>query len=197
MIQDDQLYQMFSRPERRYNTATSGFQRMESKSRRRAKCVGCVRCPDPKTAKTFAVSTTENAIDHLKSKHSIGYGGELITPGPEPHQQTIERAFSTHKPTVTFNGDDCRQLLLRWVVKMSISSRVCEDDSFPTYCSYLAACKPDYSAIYRAIPTSGNSRDEGRSYKPTPIVTLQNPLQLRYVEWPKPTCISGNCSPVA
>ena len=49
----------------------------------------CMRCPDPKSAKTFAVSTTKNAIDHLKSKHSIGYGGELITPGPKPHQQRL------------------------------------------------------------------------------------------------------------
>jgi hypothetical protein len=117
----------------------------------------CMRCRDPKSAKTFAVSTTKNTIDHLKSKHSIGYGGEVIKPGPEPHQQTIERAFSTDKPTITFNEDVCRQLLLRWIVKMNISFRVCEDESFRTYCSYLAACKPDYSAIHRAIPTSGNS----------------------------------------
>lgn len=97
----------------------------------------CMRYTDPKLAKTFAVSTTKYPIDHLKSKHSIGYGGELIKPGPEPYQQTIERAFSTHKPTITFNEDVGRQLLLRWIVKMNISFRVCVDESFRTYCSYL------------------------------------------------------------
>jgi len=144
-----------------------------------------MRCPTPKSAKTFAVSAM-NAIGHLKSKHNRG---ELIIPGPQPLQQTIERAFCTHKPAVTFNEDVFRQLLLRWIVKMNINHRVCEDESFRTYCSYLAACKPDYSAIHRAIPKGGHSikwfllsyhesRDEGRSFEPTPNVTLQNPIQL-------------------
>jgi hypothetical protein len=107
----------------------------------------CMRCRDSKSAKTFAVSTTKNAIDQLKSKHIIGYGSSL----DQSHTQTIERAFSTRKPTITFNEDVCQQLLLRWIVKMNISFRVCEDESFRTYCSYLAACKPDYSAIHRAM----------------------------------------------
>jgi len=34
---------------------------------------------------------------------------------------------------------------------------MCELSSFRTLCTYLAACQPDYSGIYRALPKSGNA----------------------------------------
>ena len=57
------------------------------------------------------------------------------------HQQTIQMAFGMGStPKIEFNADVFKHLMVRWVFKMSISFRACEDDTFRAILSYLAAC---------------------------------------------------------
>jgi hypothetical protein len=104
----------------------------------------------------FAVTTTKNAIEHLRVKHRIGPDGPFTT-GPRPSQQPIVQMFGMTSPRIIFNEDVFKQLLLPWIVANDISFRMCEDSSFRKLCAYLAACQPDYSNVYRALPRHGNA----------------------------------------
>jgi hypothetical protein len=100
------------------------------------------------------MATIKNAIAHLRSKHRVGQNGIITAGGESIHQQTIEKAFGQKRPQITFNVGVFKDLLLQWIVQMNVSFRVCEDTSFRSLCSYLAACQPDYSGVYRALPQS-------------------------------------------
>jgi len=93
------------------------------------------------------MKTTKNAITHLKTKHNIGPKGTIIT-RTTPAQQTIQVAFGRSTPRILFNENIFKELLLLWVVDANVSFRMCEQPSFRTLCTYLAACQPDYSRIY-------------------------------------------------
>jgi len=99
------------------------------------------------------MATTKNAIAHLRSKHRIGPNG-IITAGTSTYQQTIEKAIGQTGPRITFNIDVFKDLLLQWIVQMNVGFRFCEDTTFCLLCSYLAACQPEYSGVYRAFPQS-------------------------------------------
>ena len=113
--------------------------------------------PNQSTAATFAMTTTKNALAHLRLKHCVGPDGIITAGAGSVHQRTIEKAFGQTRPRITFNIDVFKDLLLQWVVQMNVSFRVCEDTTFRSLCSYLAACQPDYSGVYRALPQSGNA----------------------------------------
>jgi len=65
--------------------------------------------------------------------------------------------FGNAPPRIIFNEDVFKQLLLQWIVANDISFRMCEDAFFRRLCAYLAACQPDYSGVYRALPQTGNA----------------------------------------
>jgi len=102
------------------------------------------------------MATTKNAIAHLRSKHHVGPNG-IITAGTSTYQQMIEKGFGQTGPRIVFNIDVFKDLLLQWIVQMNVSFHVCEDTTFRSLCSYLAACQPDYSGVYRALPQSGHA----------------------------------------
>jgi len=104
----------------------------------------------------FSMKTTKNAITHLKIKHNVGPKGRIVAT-TTPAQQTIQAAFGRSMPRILFNEDIFKELLLLWVIDANVSFRMCEQPSFRTLCAYLAACQPDYSGIYRALPQSGNA----------------------------------------
>jgi len=104
----------------------------------------------------FSMKTTNNVITHLKTKHNIGPEGTIIA-RTTPAQQTIQVAFGQSTPRILFNENIFKELLLLWVVDANVSFRMCEQLSFRTLCAYLAACQPDYSGIYRALPQSRNA----------------------------------------
>ena len=106
---------------------------------------------NPSRPVTFAVTTTKNAIEHLRVKHRIGPDGPIAI-GSTPSQQTIVSMFGNAPPRITFNEDVFKHFLLQWVVAHDISFRMCEDSFFRRLCAYLAACQPDYSGVYRALP---------------------------------------------
>jgi hypothetical protein len=91
------------------------------------------------------MSTTKNAIEHLKKVHRIDANGAIPT-GPSQQQQTIEAAFGKLVPSITFNDDIFRHLLLRYIYSTSESFRVCEEETFRSLLSYLAACVSDPNA---------------------------------------------------
>jgi len=103
----------------------------------------------------FSMKTTKYAITHLKIKH-IGPDG-LIVSGTTAAQQTIQAAFGRSMPRIILNEDIFKELLLLWIVDANVTFRTREQRSFRTLCAYLAACQPDYSGIYRALPQSGNA----------------------------------------
>jgi hypothetical protein len=96
--------------------------------------------PNPKTAVTFAITSTKNPLDHLRLKHHIGPDGPINRAKPPRHQQTIEAAFGEKRPEITFNADIFERLLGRWIYTEDVSFRICETDTFRYLLSYLAAC---------------------------------------------------------
>jgi hypothetical protein len=96
--------------------------------------------PNPKTAVTFAITSTKNPLDHLRLKHDIGPDGPINRAKPPRHQQTIEAAFGEKRPEITFNADIFERLLGRWIYTEDVSFRSCETESFRYLLSYLAAC---------------------------------------------------------
>jgi hypothetical protein len=95
---------------------------------------------NPKTAVTFAITSTKNPLDHLRLKHHIGPDGPINRAKPPRHQQTIEAAFGEKRPEITFNADIFERLLGRWIYTEDVSFRICETDTFRYLLSYLAAC---------------------------------------------------------
>jgi len=104
----------------------------------------------------FSIKTTKNVIEHLRSKHNVGPEG-IISAGPTSTQQMIQQALGRSMPRIVFNQDVFKDLLLQWIVDGNVSFRMCELSTFRTLCAYLAACQPDYSGIYRALPKSGHA----------------------------------------
>ncbi|KAG0136478.1 hypothetical protein HOY82DRAFT_536203 [Tuber indicum] len=68
----------------------------------------CNRCTNRSTPTTFAVSSTRNAIDHLRRYHQIGPEGQLI-PIAQKQQKSIKAAFVNTKPKIEFNADIFRK----------------------------------------------------------------------------------------
>jgi hypothetical protein len=101
----------------------------------------CLKGPNPNLAVTFATTSTKNPREHLRLKHRIDADGVIATSGSTTHQETIQAAFGRAGiPKIEFNADVFKHLMVRWVFKMSITFRVCDDDTFRAIPSYLAAC---------------------------------------------------------
>jgi len=71
---------------------------------------------------------------------------------------TDDRSMFRNMPLrIIFNEDVFKQLLLQWIVANDISFHMCKDAFFQRLCVYLAACQPDYSGVYCALPQTGNA----------------------------------------
>jgi len=93
---------------------------------------------DRDTAPSFAVTTTKNAIMHLRDIHRIGRNGQL--PEVTAEEERIRQAFGKAVPRVSFNRTVFRQMLIRWVTACNIPFRAVESDTFRLLLGYLAAC---------------------------------------------------------
>jgi len=110
----------------------------------------CLEGPNPNTVVTFATTSTKNPQEHLRLKHRIDADGVIATSRSTTHQETIQAAFGRSGiPKIEFNTDVYKHLMVCWIFKMSISFRVCDDDSFRAILSYLVACVStlNYSCI--------------------------------------------------
>ena len=115
----------------------------------------CRRCSNLRSIATFSDASTRNMIDHLKPAHGV------TKENPEglvsQAENRIRTAFSNTLPRITFNQDLFKQLLLRWVTTNNISFRQVEDPTFRYLLIYLCACTSSFTALNKAMPSSGDT----------------------------------------
>lgn len=116
----------------------------------------CNQCTDRLAPRTFAASSTRNAIDHLRRCHQIGPEGQVAS-GPTSAQLTIQAAFGNNAPKIEFNADIFHSMLIHWVTAASVPFSVCNHPAFRTLLAYLGTCRPNLKTITKVIPQSGHT----------------------------------------
>ena len=116
----------------------------------------CNRCTDRLPPRTFAATSTHNAIDLLCRCHEIASEGHIIS-GPSPSQLTIQSAFARIAPKIDFNADVFHSKVIQWIATASTPFSVCNQQAFRTLLAYLGACHPNLHVIRKVIPKSGHT----------------------------------------
>jgi hypothetical protein len=128
--------------------------------------------PNIRTAVTFSIGSTKNAIRHLLVVHHINQNGDL--PPVQLQQQTLQASFGNTLPRVNFNSDVFKNILIRWMIICNIPFIAVENPTFRLLLAYLAACvrrfpiflildyiltfkTASYTAIPKNLPRSDNT----------------------------------------
>jgi hypothetical protein len=94
--------------------------------------------PNIRTAVTFGIGSTKNAIRHLLVSHRINQNGDLSS--VQLQQQTLQASFGNTLPRVNFNSDVFENILIRWMIICNIPFIAVENPTFRLLLAYLAAC---------------------------------------------------------
>jgi len=126
-----------------------------------------------RTAQTYSVASTKNAISQLWRVHRLGPDGEL--PPVAIHQQSLWEAFSNITPRVAFNPEVFKALLLCRMTIYNIPFNMVENTSFHllagcdlavcvrscysflSYVYLLRVQTASYTAIQRHLLSSSNT----------------------------------------